>query len=92
MRPAPSNSGANVERNDRRVFINRGTMETMSVFQGSVVLIRRHDPDRVAAAVPGDGEDDSQCPTDEKDGTVEPSTVGVAWPMDRIEPNGLATI
>src|SRR5438045_2888686 len=27
VRPAPSTSGAKVERNDRRVFINRGTME-----------------------------------------------------------------
>src|SRR5271170_7470828 len=92
VRPAPSTSSAKVERNDRRVFINRGTMEKMGVFQGSVVLIQRHDPNRwtpaTAPVLPEDGEDDSHYPSDDEDDSVEQTTVGVAWPMDRIEPNG----
>src|SRR5271156_3498473 len=62
VQPAPSTSSAKIERNDRRVFINRGTMEKMGLFQGSVVLIQRHDPNRwtpaTAPVLPEDGEDD----------------------------------
>ena len=92
VRPAPSTSSAKIERNDRRVFINRGTMEKMGLFQGSVVLIQRHDPNRWTPAttpvLPEDGGDDSHYPSDDEDDSVEQTTVGVAWPMDRIEPNG----
>jgi len=69
-------------------------MEKMGVFQGSVVLIQRHDPNRwtpaTAPVLPEDGEDDSHYPSDHEDNSVEQTTVGVAWPMDRIEPNGNA--
>jgi len=93
VRPAPSTSSAKIERNDRRVFINRGTMEKMGVFQGSVVLIQRHDPNRwtpaMAPVLQDDGQEhDSHYPSDDEDDSVEQTTVGVAWPMDRIEPNG----
>src|SRR5271168_169939 len=33
VRPAPSTPGSRIERNDRRVFINRGTMEKINVYQ-----------------------------------------------------------
>jgi len=61
VRPAPSTSSAKIERNDWRVFINRGTMEKMGVFQGSVVLIQRLDlnrwiPATAPAILPKDGE------------------------------------
>src|SRR5271157_5849939 len=36
VRPAPSTSSAKVERNDRRVFINRGTMAKINVYQGRI--------------------------------------------------------
>jgi len=67
-------------------------MEKMGVFQGSVVLIQRHDPNRWTPAptlvLPEDGEDDSHYPSDDGDDSVEQTTVGVAWPMDRIEQSG----
>ena len=67
-------------------------MEKMGVFQGSVVLIQRHDPNRWTPATNPvlleDGEDDSHYPSDDEDDSVEQTTVGVAWPMDKIEPNG----
>jgi hypothetical protein len=94
VRPAPSTSSAKVERNDRRVFINRGTMEKMNVYQGSVVLIQRHDPSKwnqipVLDLVPPE-EDDSHYSTDDDEDNIEMTAVGVAWPMDRIEQNGIA--
>jgi hypothetical protein len=68
-------------------------MEKMGVFQGSVVLIQRHDPNRWTPAtvtlLQDDGEEnDSHYPSDDEDDSAEQTTVGVAWPMDRIEPNG----
>jgi len=95
VRPAPSTSSAKIERNDRRVFINRGTMERINVYQGSVVLIQRHDPNRWAqnplfdlTEIPEE-DDGSHYPEDDNDqDDVEQTTVGVAWPMDKIEPNG----
>jgi hypothetical protein len=95
VRPAPSTSGAKVERNDRRIFINRGTMEKMNVYQGSVVLIQRHDPDRWAptplneTSITEEHEDDSHYSQYDDYEEVEQMTVGVVWPMDRIEPNGI---
>jgi hypothetical protein len=92
VRPAPSISGTKVERNDRRVFINRGTMEKINIYQGNVVLIQRHDPDRWKKSLseaPPDGEedeDDHYSVDEELD--AEEMTVGIAWPMNRIEPNG----
>ena len=96
VRPAPSTSNAKVERNDRRVFINRGTMEKINVYQGSVVLIQRHDPMKWAGptldnAEFDEEEDDSHYPEDDE-GDVDQTTVGIAWPMDRIEPNGFQSI
>ena len=95
VRPAPSTSNAKVERNDRRVFINRGTMEKINVYQGSVVLIQRHDPMKWAGPTLDNTEfeedDDSHYPEDDE-GDVEQTTVGIAWPMDRIEPNGFSSI
>src|SRR5271169_4227833 len=89
VRPAPSTSSAKVERNDRRVFINRGTMEKMNVYQGSVVLIQRHDPSKwnqvpTLDFVPPE-EDDNHYPTEDDEDNIEMTAVGVAWPMDRIE-------
>ena len=84
VRPAPSTSSAKIERNDRRVFINRSSMEKMGLFQGSVVFIQRH-PNRwtpaTAPVLPEDGEDDIHYPSDDEDDSVEQTTVGVAWPM-----------
>jgi hypothetical protein len=90
VRPAPSTSNAKVGRNDRRVFINRGTMEEINAHQGSVVLIQRHDPMKWAGPTldnPEFEDDDSHYPEDDE-GDVAQMTVGIAWPMDRIEPNG----
>jgi hypothetical protein len=94
VRPAPSN--ARVDRNDSRVFINRTTMERINVCQGSVLLIQRHNPIHPArqpqvdsangTVVQDDGLDNEV--EEEENGDVEQTTVGVAWPMDRIEPNG----
>jgi hypothetical protein len=91
VRPAPSMSGTKVERNDRRVFINRGTMEKINLCQGSVVLVQRHDSNRwtkaTSEAPEGEEEEDGHYAVDEELDTEE-MTVGVAWPMNRIEPNG----
>ena len=97
VRPAPSTSNAKVERNDRRIFINRGTMEKINVYQGSVVLIQRHDPMKWAGPSLEntefeEDEDDSHYPEDDTEEDAEQTTVGIAWPMDRIEPNGISTI
>lgn len=95
VRPAPSTSAAKIERNDRRVFINRTTMEKINVYQGSVVLIQRHDPStRVPTLTRSENgmsqdDDESRYPTDDEEDSVSQTTVGVAWPMDRIEPNGI---
>ena len=90
VRPAPSN--AKVERNDRRVFINRSTMEKINIAQGGVVLIERHDPDRwVQQGDPLVPDDSSSYYPSDDDEDVEQATVGVVWPMDRIEPNGMNT-
>jgi hypothetical protein len=97
VRPAPSTSGAKVERNDRRVFVSRGSMERINVFQGSVVLIHRHNPNR-REQLPTLEETEkyehnagSYDASDDEEDTVEQATVGVAWPMDRIEPNGISS-
>jgi hypothetical protein len=95
VRPAPSTASAKIERNDRRVFINRGTMEKINVYQGSVVLIQRHDPSKWVPTLTrsengmSQDDDESQYPTDGEEDSVSQTTVGVAWPMDRIEPNGM---
>ena len=96
VRPAPSSSVAKIERNDRRVFINRNTMEKVNIYQGSVVLVQRHDPARWVPVLAARGEnevsledDESQYPTDDgEEDSGSQMTVGVAWPLDRIEPNG----
>jgi len=96
VRPAPSTSAAKIERNDRRVFINRTTMEKINVYQGSVVLIQRHDAAKWVPVLASQGnnvleqeDDESQYPTDEEEELGSQTTVGVAWPLDRIEPNGI---
>src|SRR5271169_2805893 len=93
VRPAPSTSAAKVERNDRRVFINRGTMERMNAYQGSVVLIQRHYPSELSLiGTPepeGHHEDDGNYPSDEEEDNIEQTAVGIVWPMDRIEPSGI---
>jgi hypothetical protein len=89
VRPAPSTANAKVERNDRRAFINRGMMERMNIYQGSVVLIQRHDPERMAGMNLETSDDlSSEYDIDEEVGAADQTTVGIAWPMDRIEPNG----
>jgi hypothetical protein len=85
VRPAPRN--ANIVRNDQRVFINRTMMEKIHVSQGSVVLIRRHDPDRWIPQADSLDDDSSEYPLDHEEES-EQATVGVIWPMDRIEPEG----
>lgn len=93
VRPAPSTSSAKVERNDRRVFINRGMMEKMNVYQGSVVLIQHHNPSKwnrkPTLETEASEEEDIQYATDDDEDNVEQIAVGTAWPMDRIEPNGI---
>ncbi len=97
VRPAPSTSATKIERNDRRVFINRTTMEKINVYQGSVVLVQRHDPSKWVPTLTrsenglSQDDDESQYPTDGEEDSVSQTTVGVAWPMDRIEPNGILT-
>lgn len=74
-------------------------MEKINVYQGSVVLIQRHDPAKWVPMLARGGEnemsqeddDESQYPTDGEEDLVSQTTVGVAWPLDRIEPNGLST-
>jgi hypothetical protein len=94
VRPAPSTSSAKVERNDRRVFISRGTMEKINVCQGSVVLVQRHYPSNCAPTPPLDSiekseeDQDSNFPINGGE-NIEQTAVGIAWPMDRIEPNGI---
>jgi hypothetical protein len=72
-------------------------MEKINVYQGSVVLIQRHDPAKwVPMLVRAENEmsledDESQYPTDGDEDLVSQTTVGVAWPMDKIEPNGKLT-
>jgi hypothetical protein len=88
VRPAPSN--AKVERNDSRVFINRNTMERIGVTQGSVLLIQRHDPLKSTRTetAGGNSNEEGARDEDEEDEEAEQPPVGVAWPMDRIEPSG----
>ena len=86
VRPAPSN--AKIERNDQRVFINRTTMEKIKIAQGTVVLIQRHDPDKWIPQVDTLDDTSSYYPSDQEEQDSEQATVGVVWPMDRIEPNG----
>jgi hypothetical protein len=88
VRPAPSTTKAKVERNDRRVFINRSMMEKINLYQGSVVLIQRHDSLRIKHLEAVEEEMSSEYDTDEDDETFDQTTVGIAWPMDKIEPNG----
>jgi hypothetical protein len=68
-------------------------MEKMNVYQGSVVLIQRHDPSKwnqiPALDLVTPEEDDSHYPTDDDEENIEMTAVGVAWPMDKIEPNGI---
>ena len=92
VRPAPSISGAKIERNDRRVFINRTTMEKIDVHQGTVLLIQKHDCNRWAAAISEYriAEEDEDSHYSDDDGEADQMTVGVAWPMNRIEPNGMS--
>jgi hypothetical protein len=89
VRPAPSTSKSKIERNDRRVFINRNMMEKININEGSVVLIQRYNSTRVLNLHTLEDDLSSEYGTDEDDGDVEQATVGTACPMDRIEPNGL---
>jgi hypothetical protein len=89
VRPAPSTANAKIERNDRRVFINRATMEKIGVHQGSMVLVQRLDVKTWSSASALDSdEEDSVYPSDEEGDLAGQMTVGTAWPMNRIEPNG----
>ena len=72
-------------------------MEKINIFQGSVVLIYRHNPnhqeqlptlDNAEASDPNGGNYDT---SDDEEDSVEQATVGVAWPMDRVEPNGISS-
>lgn len=97
VRPAPSTFGAKVERNDRRVFVNRNAMEKINIFQGSVVLIYRHNPNHREQLPTPDNAEVSDLnggnydTSDDEEDSVEQATVGVAWPMDRVEPNGISS-
>jgi hypothetical protein len=93
VRPAPSTSRAKIERNDQRVFINRGTMEKINVSQGGVVLIHRHNPVIQRQPTIPESEEvikekEEDYSTDDDIDDTEQATVGLAWPMNRIEPNG----
>ena len=70
-------------------------MEKINVCQGSVVLIQRHDPMKWAGptldSTEFEEDDDNHYPEDDE-GDVGQVTVGIAWPMDRIEPNGFPLI
>jgi hypothetical protein len=82
VRPPPKSSSVKVERNDRRVFMNRDTLEKIKVSNGSVVLIQRHyEPKYVpSSATTGDNL------SDEED---ERMTVGIACPMSQVQPDGM---
>jgi hypothetical protein len=88
VRPAPSGSNAKVERNDRRVFINRNMMEKINVYQGSVVLIQRHHP-QMSGTLETTDDASSHYESDDDDENFEQTTVGIAWPINRIEPTGM---
>jgi hypothetical protein len=84
-------SGAKAQKNDRRVFINRDAMEKIKVpTPGSVVLVQRHDQIRGTNEAQAGGEDEAESLSaiEEEDG-VEDITVGIAFPMNKIEPHGM---
>ena len=89
VRPAPAN--AKVERNDQRMFINRGAMEQMGLHQGSVVSIQKFNSrQRIKTSAEDDPEstgveDGESTDAEEEDGMTEQITVGVTWPMEKIE-------
>jgi hypothetical protein len=87
VRPPPKSSSIKVERNDRRVFMNRDTLDKIKVSQGSVVLIQQHcapksDPSGLSTS------DDDLSDEDED----ERMTVGIACPMSQIQPDGLVSL
>lgn len=85
VRPPPKSSSVKVQRNDRRVFMNRDTLEKIRVSQGSVILIQRHcAPKSVPSGLRFSSDDDvSDEDEDEK------MTVGIAYPMSQIQPDGI---
>jgi hypothetical protein len=87
VRPPPKSSSVKVERNDRRVFMNRDTLEKIKVSQGSVILIQRHcAPKYVPSGLSASDDDLSEEDEDER------MTVGIACPMSQIQPDGIVSL
>jgi hypothetical protein len=85
VRPPPKSSSVKVERNDRRVFMNRDTLEKIKVSNGSVVVIQRHYAPKY---VPLGGSTSDDLSDEEEDKRM---TVGIACPMSQIQPNGMSS-
>jgi len=69
-------------------------MERMGLGLGMVVLMQKHDPEKTILSTVReqkeevDEDDDTQPESDDEDDDAL-TTVGIAWPMDKIEPNGM---
>jgi len=70
-------------------------MERMGLGLGMVVLMQKHDPEKAILSTVReqkeevfDEDGDTQPESDDEDDDAL-TTVGIAWPMDKIEPNGM---
>jgi len=94
VRPPPRSSSVKPERNDRRVFLNTGTLENIKISNGSVVLIQRHHAQKYLHATKAASQSglSSGYASDDEEDDIERATVAIACPMSRIEPNGIKSI
>ena len=94
VRPPPRSSSVKSERNDRRVFLNTGTLENIKISNGSVVLIQRHHAQKYLHPTKASSQSglSSGYVSDDEEDDVERATVAIACPMSRIEPNGIKSI
>jgi hypothetical protein len=90
VRPRPKSSTVKAERNDRRVFLNTATLQKIKISNGSVVLIQPHYPrkDLFTTKRSDSSQSGGDSSSDEEE-KIDRSTVGIACPLSRIEPNGI---
>lgn len=67
-------------------------MEKTNVHQGSVVLIHRHNPIQHNLTEISEEDSNSHCPGNYEEDEPEQTTIGVVWPLDKIEPNGIGMV
>jgi len=91
VRPPPKLPSVKTERNDRRVFLNTGTLENIKISNGSVVLIQRHNAQKYLSTTKAAFESglSSGDTSDDEEDDIDRATVAIACPMSRIEPNGI---